>query len=196
MMNDRTIILKNVRLSVFRNSLHVPTQYQGQGEFYRNAYFLITPGSENDKKVRAAINTAAKGQWKEKAVQVLGEIKLNSNKFCYTDGNLKSSYDGYPGNWVLAAKRYVKDGPVKVIDQLKQDLPADSGKPYSGCYVDAKVELWAQQNKWGAGMRCTLIVVQFRADGDAFGGSGPADDEGMESIEGGGLSDTSTDDMM
>lgn len=190
MMNDRTIILKNVRIAF--PELHVATQFQGQGEFSYRANLLVDPGSENDKKIRAAINVAAKSVWKDEAAQVMGMIKGNPQKCCYYDGNLKK-YDGFPGKWALSASRRKKDGPVKIIDQLKNPLGPESGKPYGGCFVDAKVEFWAQKNKWGNGMRCTLIVVQFRADGDAFSGTGPADDEGMESIEGGeGLSESST----
>lgn len=194
MMNDRTVILKNVRIAF--PELHVATQFQGQGEFSYKSTFLIAPGSENDKKLRAAINVAAKTVWKEEAAQVMGQIKGNPQKCCYYDGNLKK-YDGFSGNWALSASRRKKDGAVKVIDQLKNPLSPESGKPYGGCYVDAKVEVWAQKNKWGNGVRCTILVVQLRADGDAFSGTGPADDEGMESIEGGGLSESSsTDDMM
>lgn len=194
-MNDRTVILKNVRIAF--PEVHKPTQFQGQGEFSYKATLLIAPGSENDKKIRAAITTAAKATWKDEASSIMTSIKGNPQKCCYYDGNLKNKYDGFAGNWALSVSRRAKYGAVKVIDQAKNPIGPDSGKPYGGCYVDAKVEVRTQKNKWGNGMRCTLIAVQFRADGDAFSGTGPADDEGMESIEGGesGLSESS-DDMM
>ena len=194
MASDREVIVKNVRIAF--PEVHKATQFQGQGDYSYKATLLIAPGSENDKKLRAAINAAAKNTWKEKAAEILGSIKGNPQKCCYYDGSLKT-YDGFAGHWALSTSRRAKDGAVKVIDQVKNVLGPDSGKPYGGCYVDAKVELWGQKNKWGNGMRCTLIVIQFRADGEAFGGTGPANDEGMESIEGAeGMDSVSTDDMM
>lgn len=56
------------------------------------------------------------------------------------------------------------------------------GRPYSGCYVNAKVQIWAQKDKY-VGVRCTLVSVQFVKDGDAFGGGGPATADGFEAVE-------------
>jgi hypothetical protein len=176
------IILKDVRLSVFKNSLRVATQFDGVGEFKYQAHFLIEPGSENDKAIRAAIQEVAQHKWKDKAAAALKGIEGQKKEYCYLSGDSKE-YAGYAGMMVLSTTRYKNDGPVKVIDRQKNDLDETSGKPYSGCYVNAKVQLRAQDNQWGKGMRCGLIAVQFVRDGDAFSGSGPANDTGFEAIE-------------
>ena len=51
-------------------------------------------------------------------------------------------------------------------------------KMYGGCYVNAAVKPWAQDNKFGRAIRCDLIAVQFLADGTPFG-EGAADVSSM-----------------
>lgn len=176
-MGERQIILKNVRCAFL--DLYRPTQYEGQGEPYFGMTLLIEPGSANDKLVQAAITAAAEAKWEKKAQAVLGTIRGQSQKFCYIDGNTKE-YQGYENMMALSSKRQAKSGQPKVLDRDMTVLEETSGKPYGGCYVNAKVELWAQDNNYGKGMRCTLMTVQFVRDGDAFGGAAPANTEGFE----------------
>jgi hypothetical protein len=42
-------------------------------------------------------------------------------------------------------------------------------KMYAGCYVNAAIKPWLQDNKHGRGVRCELIALQFAGDGTAFG---------------------------
>jgi hypothetical protein len=105
-----------------------------------------------------------------------------SGKFCYVDGNTKA-YDGFAGNMALSASRSKDDGPPKILDRDLSELPADSGRPYGGCTVNAKITLWAQDNQYGKAIRATLVTVQFVADGEAFSGAGPANADGMEALE-------------
>jgi hypothetical protein len=81
-------------------------------------------------------------------------------------------------------------GPVILLDQLKQPLSVGSGKPYAGCYVNASVEVWVQDNQWGKRVNCTLRGVQFLRDGDAFGGGAPASADEFDTVtEGADASD-------
>jgi hypothetical protein len=63
-----------------------------------------------------------------------------------------------------------------VIDRDKSPLTAEDGKPYSGCYVNCSLELWAQDNSYGKRINAQLGGVQFFKDGDAFSGGGSAAD--------------------
>ena len=180
MSTDRTVILNNVRLAF--PDLFEAKQFEGAGKFKYGATFLIEPGSENDKKIRAAIAKAAADKWPKDTDKILRTIEGQNQKFCYLDGNTKE-YDGFEGKMALSAKRDQESGMPKIIDRDMSELTSISGKPYAGCYVNAKVQLWAQDNQWGKGMRATLVTVQFVRDGDAFSGSGPADAEGFESVE-------------
>lgn len=176
-----TIVIKNVRLAF--PDLREAVQFEGKGPASFKATFLVTPGSDSDTLIQATILKVAQAEWKDKYAPILAQIKASgSQKFCYVDGNTKA-YDGYAGNMALSASRRQEDGAPKLIDQLMNELAADSGKPYGGCVVNAKVQFWAQDNQFGKGIRATLVVVQFVRDGAAFSGSGPANTDGMEPVE-------------
>ena len=113
------------------------------------------------------------------------EIYLNAGKGapksrCINDGDTKV-YDGYAGNMFITAHRRGVDGPplVKTRD-MKSDVREEDGIVYSGCYVNAKVNFWVQDNKNGKGLRCGLEVIQFVRDGTAFSSAAPATADGME----------------
>lgn len=178
---DTTIIIKNVRLAF--PDLREAVQFQGTGPFSYKATFLVTPGSDADKAILAAIEKAGKNKWGEKAAAIVAQAKgAGSGKFCYVDGNTKA-YDGFAGNMALSASRSKDDGAPKILDRDLSELSVDSGKPYGGCFVNAKVQIWGQDNQYGKAIRATLVAVQFVKDGDSFGGSGPANESGMEALE-------------
>lgn len=181
MKDETTIIIKNVRLAF--PDLREAVQYQGTGPYSYKATFLVPPGSDADKAILKAIELAGKGKWGEKAGPIVAQAKAaGSGKFCYVDGNTKA-YDGFAGNMALSAGRSKEDGAPKILDRDLSELSAETGKPYGGCYVNAKVQIWAQDNNFGKAIRATLVAVQFVKDGDSFGGTGPATADGMETIE-------------
>jgi hypothetical protein len=149
-----------------------------------NASFLVVPGSANDKAIQAAITAAcveklgAKAKAKQAAWEKSGDV-------CYTDGNAKE-YDGYADMMVLSSHRRAVDGPVGVYSNVIDPqtgkvavLTAVSGKPYAGCYVNATVEIYITEGKF-PGIRCGLVAVQYKRDGDAFSGSKPASPDDFE----------------
>ena len=170
------IRIDNVRLSF--PDLFEAVQYENDGNFKYKATFLVEPGSTADKHILAAINTVAKEAFKDKAADVLKMARSKGAQgFCYTNGGDKS-YDGYEGMMALGTSRSQDKGRPGVYDRDKTPLTQQDGKPYAGCYVNAKVEFWPQDNKFGRTVRCTLISVQFAKDGDAFSaGSKPSEDD-------------------
>lgn len=175
-----TVFLKNVRLAF--PDLYVAKTFKGEGAPKYGATFLVTPGSENDIKIEKAIVEVSTPQWGDKTALVVKSIIGQPLKWCYLDGDLKE-YDGFAGMKALSAKRRETDGPVLVLDRDTTPLTAESGRPYGGCYVNARVQLWAQKNEWGNGMRATLVVVQFLNDGDSFGGASKPSAAGFDSVE-------------
>ena len=177
--SDKIVMLKNVRISY--PHLFQATQYQGKGDFSYSAAFHVVAGSENDKAIRKAIAAQAVGFGKNSA-EILKSIELNSMKFCYINGVLKDLEDGI---WVLTSKRKQGDGKPLVIDRdPKVTLEPSDGRPYGGCFVNAKVEIYAQTQGTGApGIRCGLIAVQFYSDGESFGGASRASADGFETVE-------------
>lgn len=167
--------LNNVRLSF--PDLFEAVQFDGQGPFNYRATFLVEPGSANDKAINDAMAEVAKEKWAAKAGPILAAAKANPQKCCYVSGDLKE-YDGYAGMMALSCSRGQDKGRPGIYDKDKSPLQVSDGKPYAGCYVNASVEFWAQDNTYGKALRCTLVGVQFNADGDAFtAGSQPSEDD-------------------
>ena len=163
------IKVKNVRIA-FCDSLEVAKDYNGDKKFRHSATLLVDLGSEADKTIRSAILQSAKVEFKDKAEGMLEGIAGNTNKNCYTKGDLKlGKYDGFDGKMALAAHRGIKQGPPK-LRAVDGKTAAEPGLIYAGCYVNAVVSIYAQ-SKTNIGIRCGLIGVQFLRDGDAFSGS-------------------------
>ena len=173
------VILKNVRLA-FAQSLFVAEQYQGAGAFRHSCKFIIEPGSDNDTAIRNAISQAAEAVWAKKAPAMLKTMEHNSNKFCYVEGN--PSYDGFEGKMALTSHRKGTDGAPMILSKDKTALSeSSSGKPYGGCFVNASVEIYAQDGTT-SGIRCGLIAVQMFADGDSFGGASKGSTDDFEDV--------------
>jgi hypothetical protein len=184
------IIIRNVRLSF--PDLFFPVEFKkGDGKPRWNASFLVKPGSEADKSIRAAIEAEAKNEWGAKAADMLKSMEGQTNKHCYLSGDTKS-YDGYAGMMVLASHRAAKlksgapNTPPIVLDSIAgadgkpARLTAESGRPYGGCYVDARVSIYCQKGE-NPGVRSSFSVVQYVGKGEAFSASTPTD-EGFEAI--------------
>jgi Protein of unknown function (DUF2815). len=171
--------LQNVRLSF--PDLFEAKQFEGQGPFNYRASFLFTPDSQAKKDIDAAIKAVAAEKWGKKADALLEGILPNSQKCCLVDGNTKE-YDGYEGMFALSASRNQEKGRPLIIDRDKTPLGQADGKPYAGCYVNATVEIWAQDNNYGKGIRANLLAVQFARDGDAFAGGSVGSEEDFDDL--------------
>ena len=165
--------LANVRLAF--PALFEAKTVNGEGAPAYGASFLIEP---TDKANIAAINNAvdavAAEKWGAKAASHL-VLMRKTDKVALHDGDLKAQYAGFAGMMFVSSRSAAR--PL-VLDKDKSPLTAQDGKPYGGCYVNATVELWAQDNKYGKRVNAQLLGVQFFADGDSFGGGavGSADD--------------------
>jgi hypothetical protein len=173
------IIIKDVRLSY-------PTLFQarefkaGDGKPRWSAAFIIEPGSDNDNHIKAAIESEAKAIWGAKASATLKTVMGQSNKYCYNDGSTKANEE-YQGKMVLATHRSAKLTRPVIIDKDKSPLIGDTNRPYGGCYVNAKVEIYCQPGE-NSGVRASFSVIQFYKDGEPFSASAPSTD-GFDVIE-------------
>ncbi len=159
------VTLKGVRLSF--PDLFTATEYQGDGKFKFRATFLFAPGSQADAAVKAAVEAVAKEKWPKDSAKKLAAVNADPRARCYGDGNTKD-YDGYEGMLYLAANRDPANGRPGTYNRDRSPIAESDGTLYAGCYVNAIVEIWAQDNGYGKGIRATLIGVQFVRDGDAF----------------------------
>lgn len=155
-------------------------QVQGQGDPKFGSSLIIGPDHPQIEELRKIEQAVAKDKWKDKAPGVL-KVLDKQDRMALHDGDLKSQYDGYPGNFYLSANAN-ESAPPTVVDQARNPLGPNSGKPYAGCYVNASIELWAQDNKFGQRVNTTLRGVQFVADGDSFSAGRPADADEFEEV--------------
>jgi len=117
-----------------------------------NARFLLT---EED---RAAVDTAIQGLLKEKYPKGVPKA--------FTPDRLCLRLDPEMESWYVAA---TNENAPKVVDQGRQLLSNGSEIPYAGCYVNARVRLWIQDNDFGKRVNASLEAVQFVKDGERLG---------------------------
>lgn len=170
--------LNNVRLA-FPQLFEAKT-VNGEGEPAFSASFIIEKDNPAVAEIRKAMEALATEKWGAKAADIWKGMKA-SDKLALHDGDSKSQYAGFEGNFYVSARS--KTRPL-VIDANKSPLTASDGKPYAGCYVNAVVELWAQDNNYGKRINASLGGVQFHADGEPFAGGVAASADDFEAVAG------------
>ena len=157
-MPAEKVHLKNVRLSfpsIFKKSVFD----DNVGKY--EATFLL---DKSDKKTKKAVDEAIKAAIAE------ANIKVPVDKRCLKDGD-DSEYDGYEGVWSIKASNSKRP---TVIDRDKTPLIEEDDVLYAGCYVNAIIDVWIQNNNYGKRANANLYGIQFVKDGDPFG-QGPVD---------------------
>jgi hypothetical protein len=181
-MSQTKVQLKNVRLSFPK--LFKPESMEEGGKLNYSASFLIDPatpvGAENLKKVKEAMTAACEDKWGKGKVP-----KLKSDRKALKDGD-ESDYDGYKDMQVVVAK---DDRPPVLVDRdrspLNETTCMTERKLYAGCYVNAVINFWTYDNKFGKGCSANLRAVQFAENGEEFSGSeGVNVDDEFDDLEG------------
>lgn len=162
------IRLEYVRLSF--PELFEPVR-MGEGKARYNANFLVPKDTQAATDLWSVISEVAAAQWKEKSAATL-DAQYRKEDCCFRDGDLRD-YDGYAGHYSITANAAETARPL-VVDQFGNPLAAKDGKIYAGCYVHAILSIWAQDDKNGKRVNCSLKGVMFAAHGDAFSGATPA----------------------
>jgi len=171
------IMLKGITLAF--PALAEPQAF-GEGEPAYGAKFPIKPNSEQQKAIEAAMLAEATEAWKDKAESVLAMLaddgKVAFAKKVYKSKKTGEAYQGFEGMHYLSA-RNAKTQPTvfnEYGDELKSKGDIEA-KAFSGALVNASVEIWAQDNKWGRRINCSLRGVMLTGEGENVGGgSSPA----------------------
>ena len=150
--------LSNVRLS-FAN-LFSRAVFNGEETKYGCTLLLPKSDEAQSKALVEAIKELIKTDLKG--------AKIGADKLCRRDGD-DSEYEGFGEHWSIRASNNRR--PL-VLDRDRSPLTDDDGVVYSGCYVHAIIELWAQNNQWGKRINANLLGVQFVRDGAPFGDGG------------------------
>ena len=160
--SDR-LTISNVRASFV--SVHQPKKFSKSDPDDEGRYkvsLLLDPSDPDDQAQIDLIESTAAEVEKEAAF----DRPLPGNRKCFgladQDGY---AYDGWAGMFYFNASDTEQPG---VYGRDGRPLAEESGKPYSGCYVNAIVTLWVMDNKWGKRINANLLGVQFVRDGEAF----------------------------
>lgn len=170
--------LKNVRLAF--PVLFTPRTVNGEGEPAFGATFVFDGDHEARRTMNEAIQEVGSQKWTTKWPEIKKSL-IATDKICLHNGDSKSEYEGFAGNYFVSARNKVRPG---VFDRDPNiELIAADGKPYAGCYVNASLDIWAMDNKYGKRICASLRGVQFFADGDAFGGGRAATSSDFDSAD-------------
>lgn len=169
-----------MRLMILNARLAFPNLFEpraggadGTGKKKYGASLIIPPNHPQVPEIEAAIKKVATEKWGAKADAILKALKAQ-DKTALHDGDLKAQYGGFEGNLYLSCRSDIKPS-VRGVDP-NQLLEPDSGVVYAGCYVNASIELWAQDSsQWGKRINAQLRGVQFAGPGDAFAAGTSAD---------------------
>lgn len=180
------VILKDTRLSYpdfwIPNKPKNPTDTPKYG-----GHFLIQPGSPNEKIVKDAMISSSQEVFGQNWQQIVAAMEKSKkclrkgDEWLTKDGAIR---DGYGGMLYLVARNKAKPliiGPRRGPDGQFPALSEKDGKPYSGCYVNVKVDIKAMKafDNVPNQIYATLLTVQFLRDGDAFGAA-PGTAEGFD----------------
>lgn len=163
-MSDK-FVLNNVRLafaSVFQRAV-----FSGVAGKYE-ATLLLDKEEQADqiRTIRREIDEALLAKFGNES-KVPKAIR-NEKNCALRDGD-NVDYDGFAGCMSFKCSNKVQP---KLLDRQKNDIDADSGLLYSGCYADASVGIWIQDNEYGRKVNANLFALRFREHGEPFGGGG------------------------
>lgn len=175
--------LKNVRLSY--PHIWQKQAYDANSVPKYSAALIVPKGSDADKEIRAAIKAECDAAFGAKSAANQELWRNNANKCSYIDGDLLGKNE-LAGAMRLTGKN---DARPRIVDlDGRTPLTQDDGRPYGGCFVNAVVEIYAQKGE-NAGIRCSLMGLQFAKHGEAFGGGRAADDDAFDDVSDGAFAD-------
>lgn len=162
-VNKIKVYLKNVRLS-FAN-IFEPKGFNGGEPRYSASFLISKEDEENLFKVKEAIKNVTKMEWNNDAP------KFKETHLCLRDGD-DEEWEGYENHYFVSSGNRLKVA-VRDIDgtdlTLDDEFNTPGNKPKSGDYVNAIIEVWAQNNSYGKRINANLVGVQFVKKGERFG---------------------------
>ena len=151
--------------------VHEPAENNFGGPPNYEIKLLVDKKSPGAAELRAAVEALHKAAGFNRT--------LPADRICIKDGDTATNNPEDAGCLTLVAKNRKR---VPVVDQKAQPLSAASGKPYAGCNVVVKCELWAQDNKFGQRINASLLGVQFAGDNEPLGGGSQPSADGFEAL--------------
>lgn len=170
----------DVRMS-FPNLFEAKAPPQPGGKAKFSAAFLFPRTHPQMAELQKTIMEVATAKWGAKAEEVLKSLKA-ADRLCVHDGDAKSDTDGYAGKLFINASNDIRPTTIGAGPDGRAPVTAADGKLYAGCYVNAIIQVWAQDNQFGKRVNASLLGVQFLRDGDRLAGGGVAAADDFEAI--------------
>ena len=173
------MMIKNARLS-FPHLYRAHAFNPGQTPKF-SATLIFDADGATAEAVKAEIKAVAEAKWGAKAPEVLKALNAQ-NKLCLRSSEEKADLEGFEdGTLFINASSTKRPG---TFNRDRSPLAEDDNKLYPGCYVNAAVEIWAQDNQYGRRINAELKGVQFAEDGEPLGGGGaPATADDFPELE-------------
>lgn len=165
------IKLNNVRIS-YANVFKARAMQEGQEEKY-SAQFILPKDHPQIKEFKKTVYEAAK----EKFPKLVKDNKIPAKlKTPLRDGDdeREDDLDVYGGMYFFNANNSKRP---TVVDRDRSPLTEDDNVIYSGCYVNAILDIYAFDSHGNKGVAVSLGGVQFKKDGEALGGRGVTSDD-------------------
>jgi hypothetical protein len=193
-MSETRVKLNNVRITFPKLFEGQAEQFNNKGDAYYSASFLLSADHPDMPKLKAAIRAAATAKYGAKADDMLKEFQIK-DKLPVHDGALKAAKPygaAYKGLFYVSARNNAKTNPpVSVFDNVIDPATnaarsitsqADKHAPYSGCMVNAILNVFAYNRDGGQGVGASIVGVQFHADGERLAGGSVASADDFEAI--------------
>lgn len=203
------VILPNVRLAFANLWRPGKDRAAADGNTIKGKYGaqgIWAPGSDADKIARQAFMEAATAKWGQNGVNVIRALSKDKKALRVGNEMLDKSgaiRDGYKDMFyiaaynaappAIAAHKLFNGKPVLIGEDGRAyqngvaiDVPFEIFKPYAGCYVNLKVDIYAMDSAppQGKSINATLLGVQYAGKGDAFGSGGPGTADGFGDVAG------------
>lgn len=180
------VIVKNARLS-FNDLWEAKSINGGKPKF--TGTFICSPetklkfANKEGKQVvvdHAKLQDVCEHVLKEK----FGKVPAKADNWAYNKADGSTTRDEYVNDdgdfwagfdeetWYISAGKLeskCKDGKMTVLDQRREPIEANSGLLFSGCFVNAVIDVYAYDGDSGKGVTASLEGVQLLRKGEALG---------------------------
>ena len=178
------MMIRNIRLSF--PHLFKAHAFDEDDDPRFSAMFIIEKDHPQLPEIKAEIKRVISDKWGAKSVKP---------KLCLREGTEKDELEGFDETVMFFNAS--NSARPRVLDRVRDPetgkarliLDAGEGIPYAGCYVNADIDFWGQDNKFGKRVNAGLRGVQFWKHGDRFGGGGVSDAGDFDAIEENDLDD-------
>jgi hypothetical protein len=159
----------------------------GTGKKKFNCKLIIPKTHPQIAEINALMDAVGLAKWAAKAPAIMAALRA-SDKVALHDGASQAGSAGFEGNYFISCRSEVRPS-VRGHDP-NQLIAEDAGIVYSGCYGNASIAFWAQDDmEFGKRINAQIRGFQFTRDGDSFASGTAAGADEFEAVSDTGETD-------